>query len=330
MRLLVLGGSVFLSKAVATDAVARGHDVTCATRGRSGTVPEGARHVVWDRGADVPAELAAESFDGVVDVSRTPSHVRKALAAWPGAHWVFVSTVNVYADNATPDPGTDGPLVEAVDEDRDLREDPEAYGPMKVSCERAVLDGAARAMVVRPGLIVGPGDPTGRYGYWPERLAEGGRVLAPASPDDRVQIIDVRDLAEWIVQSVENGTTGVYDGIGPATPVGEVLAQTAAGVRAEPELVWTGQEFLTDQGVEPWMGDGALPLWLPRPEYDGMITHRFDPSEAAGLTVRSFADTARDTLAWLRANPDAPRTGMSREREAELLNLWSRKAHSAI
>lgn len=326
MRILVLGGSVFLSRAVAADAVARGHDVTCVTRGQSGAVPTGTRHVVWDRADDVPADLAGEGFDAVVDVSRTPSHVRKAVAAWPDAHWVFVSTINVYADNATPDPGTDGPLVEAIDEDQDLRENPEAYGPMKVSCERSVLDGAGRAMVVRPGLIVGPGDPTGRYGYWPERLAEGGRVLAPASPDDRVQIIDVRDLAEWIVRSVEDGTTGVYDGIGPVTPVGQLLAETAAGVGAEPDLVWTGHEFLAEQEVDPWMGDGALPLWLPRPEYDGMITHRFDPSADAGLTVRPFADTARDTLAWLRENPDAPRTGMSREREAELLAKWDARS----
>jgi nucleoside-diphosphate-sugar epimerase len=329
MRILVLGGSVFLSKAVAADAVSRGHDVTCVTRGRSGEIPDGARHVVWDRADDVPTELAAEEFEGVVDVSRIPSHVRKAVAAWPGAHWVFVSTINVYADNETPDPGTDGPLVEAIDEDRDLREDPEAYGPMKVSCENAVIEGATRSMVVRPGLIVGPGDPTGRYGYWPERLADGGRVLAPADPADRVQLIDVRDLAEWIVRSVEGGTTGVYDGIGPATPAGEVLAQTAEGVGASPELVWTGQDFLTDQKVEPWMGDEALPLWLPRPEYDGMITHRFDLSADAGLTVRPFADTARDTLAWMRDNPDAPRTGMSREREAEVLDRWSSRSASA-
>ena len=171
MRILVLGGSVFLSKATAADAVARGHEVTCVTRGRSGDVPDGARHVVWDRADDVPAELASEEFDAVVDVSRIPSHVRKAVAAWPAAHWVFVSTVNVYSDNETPDPGTDGPLVEAIEEDRDLGEDPEAYGGMKVACERLVLDGAARSMVVRPGLIVGPGDPSGRYTYWPERLA---------------------------------------------------------------------------------------------------------------------------------------------------------------
>ena len=323
MRILVLGGSVFLSKATATDAVARGHDVTCVTRGQSGDVPAGARHVVWDRADDVPAHLAAETFDAVVDVSRIPSHVRKAVAAWPGAHWVFVSTVNVYADNATPDPGPDSELVDAIEEDKDLKEDPSAYGGMKVACERLVAEGASRSTLVRPGLIVGPGDPTGRYGYWPERLADRGPVLGPGDPSDRVQIIDVRDLAEWIVRIVEDGTTGAYDGVGPATPVGEVLAQSAAGVGADPEIVWPGQELLTEQGVDPWMGDGALPLWLPRPEYDGMITHRFDVSEAAGLTVRPFADTARDTLAWMREHPDAARTGMSRERESEVLGKIS-------
>lgn len=317
--MLVLGGSVFLSRAVATDAVARGHDVTCVTRGRSGAVPDGARHVVWDRSDDVPPELAAESFDAVVDVSRIPSHVRRAVAAWPAAHWTFVSTVNVYADTTAPDPGTDGPLVEAIEEDRDLAEDPEAYGGMKVACERLVRDGAAHSLVIRPGLIVGPGDRSGRYGYWPERLADGGEVLGPGDPSDRVQVIDVRDLGEWIVRSAEAGTTGVFDGVGPVLTVGELLAQTAAGVGSSASIVWPGQEFLTEQGIEPWMGPDGLPLWLPRPEYDGMMTHAFEPPAAAGLTVRPIAETARDTLEWLRAQPDAARTGISRQKEADVL-----------
>jgi 2'-hydroxyisoflavone reductase len=327
MRILVLGGSVFLSKATAADAVSRGHEVTCVTRGRSGNVPDGARHVGWDRADDVPGGLASEEFDAVVDVSRIPSQVRKAVAAWPAAHWVFVSTVNVYSDNETPDPGTDGPLVEAIEEDRDLGEEPEAYGGMKVACERLVLDGATRSMVVRPGLIVGPGDPTGRYTYWPERLAQSGDrpgpVLGPGSPHDRVQIIDARDIAEWVVRSVESGQTGVFDGVGPVTPIGELVAATAEGVGSSPDVVWTSQEFLTEQGVDPWSGDGALPLWLPRPDYEGMMTHDHDASHRAGLVVRPVADTARDTLEWLRATPDAVRTGLSREREAEVLAAWA-------
>ena len=172
MRLLVLGGTVFLSRAVAADAVARGHEVTCAARGTSGSVPEGARLVTVDRTEPLP-DLG--EFDAVVDVARLPSWVRSGVAAYPDAHWVFVSTVNVYADDATPG-GTPEtlPLHEAIEEDVDLKEQPEAYGPMKVACERIVLDGAASAMVIRPGLIVGPEDPSGRFSYWPRRLAPAG------------------------------------------------------------------------------------------------------------------------------------------------------------
>src|SRR4051812_24682692 len=229
MRLLVLGGTVFLSKAVAAEAVARGHEVTCAARGTSGSAPEGARLVTIDRGRALPDDLG--EFDAVVDVGRLPSWVRTAVAAYADAHWVFVSTVNVYADDATPG-GTPAtlPLVEAIEEDVDLKEQPEAYGPMKVACERIVLDGAASAMVMRPGLIVGPGDPSGRFSYWPRRLATGGEVLAPGDPGDAMQVADVRDLAAWAVTACEQRTTGVYDGVGRPVPMSELLAQCAEGV----------------------------------------------------------------------------------------------------
>ena len=189
MKLLVLGGTLFLSKAVAEEAVRRGHDVTCACRGESGAVPDGARHVVWDRDQPAPAELTDETYDAVVDVARHPSRVRSAVAALPDAHWVFVSTISVYADNSVPggSPGVT-PELEPITEDVDLRENMEAYGPMKVACEQAVLAGTASAMVIRPGLIIGPGDPSGRFTYWPLRLrdaGDGGEVLAPGRPTTR-------------------------------------------------------------------------------------------------------------------------------------------------
>lgn len=323
VKILVLGGSVFLSKAVAVDALARGHEVTCATRGTSGPVPDGARFVAWDRTEDVPDEIAQASFDAVVDVARIPSWVRKGVAAWPDAHWVFVSTVNVYADDSTPGgrPGT-LPLREPQPADVDLKEDPEAYGPMKVACEQVVRDGAASWTVIRPGLIVGPDDPTGRFTYWPVRLADGGETLAGGQPDDEMQVIDARDLAAWIVTCAEQRTAGDYDGVGEVLPMRDLLAQVAAGVDSDATLTWVPQEVLTEQGVEPWMGPESLPLWLPRPEYDGLGSHDPTPSLEAGLVLRPVADTARDTLAWVRSTDGAPVSGMSREREDTVLAAW--------
>lgn len=323
VKILVLGGSVFLSKSVATDAVARGHDVTCATRGTSGPVPDGAAFVAWDRNDPVPDELADTTYDAVVDVARIPSWVRTGVAAFPGAHWVFVSTVNVYADDSVPGgaPAT-LPLRQPQPEDVDLAEEPDAYGPMKVACEQVVRAGAGSWTVIRPGLIVGPDDPTGRFTYWPVRLADGGAALAGGDPEDRMQVIDVRDLAAWIVSCAESRTPGDYDGVGEVLPLGDLLAQVGAGVAGHARLTWVPQEFLTEQGVEPWMGPEALPLWLPRPEYDGLGSHDPAPSRAAGLALRPLADTARDTLAWVRADPAAPVSGMSREREAAVLAAW--------
>lgn len=323
MKILVLGGSVFLSKAVAVDALARGHEVTCATRGTSGPVPDGAGFVTWDRSQEVPDELARAAYDAVVDVARIPSWVRRGVAAWPDAHWVFVSTVNVYADDSTPG-GTPGTLAlrEPQPEDVDPQESPEAYGRMKVACEQLVRDGAASCTVVRPGLIVGPDDPTGRFTYWPVRLAEGGEALAGGLPTDRMQVVDVRDLAAWIVDCAEQRTPGDYDGVGEVLPMDTLLDRVAAGVGSDATLTWVPQEFLTDQGVEPWMGPEALPLWLPRPEYDGLGSHDPAPSLAAGLALRPVADTARDTLAWVRSSDDAPVSGMSRDREAAVLAAW--------
>jgi len=327
MRLLVLGGTVFLSQAVAADAVARGHDVVCACRGTSGAVPDGARHVTWDREQPLPEALAGEAFDAVVDVARHPSRVRAAVEAFPDAHWVFVSTINVYADNTVPG-GTPDRLVllDPIEEDRDPSSAPEVYGGMKVACERLVQDGAASSTVIRPGLIVGPGDPSGRFAYWPLRLADGGEVLAPGSPDDPVQVVDVRDLAAWAVACAAERRVGTFDGSGRVTSRAEFLAEVARGVAGVDTFTWVPQEFLVEQEVDPWSGDRALPVWLPLPEYAGLMAHDTDASFAAGLTTRPLFETAHDTLAWLRATPDATVTGISRADEAGVLAAWHRAA----
>ncbi|NOW01934.1 NAD-dependent epimerase/dehydratase family protein [Isoptericola chiayiensis] len=324
MRLLVLGGTGFLSRAVAATAIVRGHDVTAVHRGRTGTVPDGVTQVLADRGDPMPPDLAGASFDAVVDVSSTPSHVRRAVATWPDRHWVFVSTVNVYADDSDPGGPGVGLLREPETDDVGPASSPDAYGRMKVACEQAVLDGVASAAVVRPGLIVGPGDPTGRFTYWPARMlrtldGDGADALAPGKPSDPVQVIDVRDLAAWIVTLAERRGAGVLDAVGPVTPIGDVLDAVARGCGAAPRWRWADGGRLAALDVRPWAGDRSLPLWLPRPDYAGMVAHDAGPALAAGLEVRPVEDTSRDVLAWLRSTPDAPVSGLTAAQEAEVL-----------
>ena len=174
-------------------------------------------------------------------------------------------------------------------------------------------------MTIRPGLIAGPGDPSGRFTYWPVRLAGPGPVLAPPA-DDVVQTIDVRDLAAWVVTAAESRLEGVYDGVGAATLRADFLAEVARGVAdVPPELVWSSAEFLAEQKVEPWSGDRSLPVWVPGADDRGFMAHDVAPSLAAGLRLRPLAETARDTLAWARSDPDAKVTGLTRDEEREVL-----------
>lgn len=330
MRILVLGGTQFLGRAIAADAVARGHQVTCAARGITGAVPPGARLVPIDR--EAPNGLAAleqETFDAVVDIGRHPGQVRRAVAALrPRAgHWTFVSTVSVYADNSIPNqtPTTATMLApSAPDVEYSTSEN---YGPTKVACEQAVGDGA---FLCRPGLIVGPEDPTGRFTYWPLRLARGGETLAGVAPTDMVQVIDVRDLAAWIIHAAETNLTGAIDAVGIPTQTGQFLADIASGIGATPHLTWADRAFLEAQEVRRWAGPRALPLWLPLPENAGFLTRSARPALAAGLTLRPLQQTARDTLAWAQAINAQP-TGLTAAEEQAILAAWhARPAPKAV
>ena len=271
-------------------------------------MPAGARHVVLDRAAPEWSALDGE-WDAVVDVARTPSWVADALDALAERvpHWTFVSTISVYADHATPGGSQDTlPLLPAITDDVE-QDTPEAYGASKVGCEQAVQARAREALVVRPGLIVGPGDPSGRFSYWPERLAAGGEVLAPESPDRPAQVIDVRDLAAWIVTCAEKRLTGVYDATGHGSSLGAMLEEIARSVGGGAELVWVDARFLRDHDVRHWAGPRSLPLWLPDEDV-GIAAHDVSAAFAAGLTTRPIGDTATDTLDWLRSDevPRAP------------------------
>lgn len=311
MRLLVLGGTQFLSREVAAQATRRGHEVVCANRGLSGALPPGTAAVRWDREEPAPPELAAAGpYDAVVDVARRPTHVRHALDAVPDAHWVFVSTISVYADDSDPAGPGAGRLHEPTGEE---------YGPLKVACEELVRDRAASATVVRPGLVVGPGDPSGRFAYWSRRAGETGALLGPGDPGSLVQVIDVRDLAGWILTLAEQRPEATLDAVGPRLPMAELVAAVAPAAA----VTWVPDDFLAAQGVEPWAGPDSIPVWLPRPQYDGMLAHDARPALDAGLTVRSLAETVHDTRAWLDADPAARIDGITREREAALLATWS-------
>jgi nucleoside-diphosphate-sugar epimerase len=264
--------------------------------------------------------VLVDEYDAVVDVATRPSWVRSAVAATRTAHWVYVSTISVYADESTRG-GTPGnlPVVAAISEDVDLSTNLEAYGGMKVACEDAVRATAGSSLVVRPGLIVGPGDRSGRFTYWPVRLAEPGPVLVPAPPDAPVQVVDVRDLGSWLVDCAESRRPGTLDGVGEALDWATFLAQVADGVGSSPELVWVDEERLLELGVEPWAGPGSLPLWLPE-EAAGTLAHDPGPARDAGLVCRPLRDTARDTLAWARSGDDAARVGgLTRAEESDLL-----------
>ncbi|MQA61899.1 MAG: NAD-dependent epimerase/dehydratase family protein [Actinophytocola sp.] len=321
MRVLVFGGTLFVSQAVAAEAVARGHDVVCAARGKSGRVPDGATLVPVDRDAhDGLSALVGERFDAVVDTSimshRWTADALAALVSNAG-HWTFVSSISVYSDHSVPGQGTDAPVheprpVHATLADRD--DDPDLYGAVKVASENTVRDAMTnRAFVVRPGLVTGPGDHTDRFGYWPARFARGGQVVVPDA-QQQMQYIDVRDLAEWIVTAAEQRLAGTFDGIGAPAPLSELLAGIAGAVGgsgADAEMVPIAPEVLTEAEVAPWGGPRSLPLWLP-PGYEGMGAHDAEPALAAGLRPRPLADAVAGALAHERA------LGLDRERKSGL------------
>jgi 2'-hydroxyisoflavone reductase len=329
MRVLVLGGTSFLSKEVARNALTRGHEVVCAARGRSGAVPDGARLVAVDRNEPGGVKtLAGKKFDAVVDVATgSLGWVRDALTVLAGRarHWTFVSSINAYSDTATMHQTADADLLKPATttdhvEMADLT--PEIHGGIKVASENAVRDATDdRAFLVRPGLITGPGDYMDRFGYWPARFSRGGRVVVPDNPGQPIQHIDVRDLAAWIVTAGEQRLTGAYDAVGPVLELGPTLRDIAALVAADgTELVPVSPDKLFAAGVTPWGGPRSLPLWLP-PSHYGVVSHDAASAWAAGLHPRSLADTVEAALAEERARGlDRPRTaGLTIEEEAALL-----------
>jgi 2'-hydroxyisoflavone reductase len=327
MKLLVFGGTLFLGRHVVAAALSRGHEVTLFNRGQ--TNPDlflEAERLRGDRASDLSA-LEGRRWDAAVDVhARTPSAVRRSAEMLADAveHYTFVSSISVYGLELPP-AGLDETHPTLAFPDGTDEDDPENYGPCKAEAERIVEDVfAGRSFVPRPGLIVGPHDPTDRFTYWPRRIAAGGDVLAPGDPGRRVQVVDGRDLADWIVRMVEAGATGAYNATGPEYPLtmGRMLEACKTATGSDGRLVWAPDSFLLEQEVGQWM---ELPLWLAEPAMVGMLAVDVSRALDSGLSFRPLTETVRDTLAWDAARPAEERAegvGLARQREAELLERW--------
>ncbi len=328
MRMLVLGGTAWLGREIAMVASSRGHEVTCLARGRAGAAAEGVAFVRADRDSpDAYDAVTGTEWDTVFDVARQPGQVRGAVAALAAQarSFVYVSSGSVYADDATPGQDESAPVLPALE--RDVMDGPEDYGRAKVACEQHVLAGFGldRALIARAGLIGGPGDHTGRSGYWPLRFARpatsDGSVLIPRSPDLLVEVIDVRDLADWLVSCGESAVCGVFNAVGEPVRFPDHLQRARQVAGHTGRVVEADPAWLSAKGVEPWMGERSLPLWLPLPEYAGHGSRDGGAAVRAGLRLRPLAQTLADVLAWELARPaTAPRAaGLSDDDERALL-----------
>jgi len=300
MRILVLGGTAWLGRSVASEALARRHEVTCLARG-NGEVAAGASLVRADRDqGGAYADVLAQRWDAVVDVARQPGHVRSAVAALEPLtrRYVFVSTGNVYASHLELDQDEDAALLPPLGSDE--MPSMKQYGEAKVACEQAVLDtfGAGRTVIARAGLIGGPGDESGRSGYWPHRFAHpDGPVLVP-DEDQQIELIDVRDLATWLVGCIERGASGIFNAVANRMSLAEHLAVAREVAGHDGPVASASAHWLHEQGVQPWSGARSLPLWIGDPDWAGFAARSNRRAVEAGLRTRPLRETLADVLAW--------------------------------
>ena len=325
LDLLILGGTGFIGPHLVRYAVSRGHRVTIFTRGRrQADLPNEVTHLIGDRNGQLGA-LVGKRWDAVVDDSATnPDWVRQSAQLLKDSvgRYLFTSSTGVYYPY----------LTRRIDESvaprltvSDPKDGSETYGVAKAQCERAAQEAfGSRALIVRPTYIVGPGDTTDRFPYWPVRLAKGGEVLAPGRRDDPVQFIDVRDLAEWMVHLLETQASGVYNAVGPkdTLTMPQFLEQAKASINSDARFTWVDDyDFLAKHEI-----DEAIPWARLAGNDDGMMSIRNEKAVAAGLTFRPLATTVRDTLAWWPTVPEArrakPHFTITPDKETQALADW--------
>ena len=323
MDILVIGGTRFLGKHFTLQAVARGHRVTLFNRGTQPLPSSEVEHIQGDRNQDLE-RLENRDWDTVIDTcGYFPKQLEQTtdLLKQRAGHYCFISSISVYADQTRPYQTESAPLV-TLEEPTTEEITPHTYGGLKVLCEHALTDAyPAHHLIVRPGLIVGPDDPTDRFTYWPVRVASGGEVLAPDKPSMPIQYIDVRDLASWLLDMAEQQATGTYNAV--TTPdsvtMGALLATAKQTSGSQATFTWVDEGFLLQHEVQPFM---ELPLWIPG---DAINFSKIDNSKAAhhGLITRSLQDTVQAVLPWRQGtDAGALRAGMTAEREHALLQAW--------
>jgi 2'-hydroxyisoflavone reductase len=338
MRILILGGTGFTGPYQVKYALSRGHKVTTFNRGKThpGELPNEVEQLIGDRNGKLDA-LKNRKWDVVIDNPTTlPAWVRDAAQILKEnvERYVFISTISVYPDTTQgPDESAPTEKYEGGDPYKETLEAMKAggyktYGPLKALSEKEAEKWfPGKTLVIRPGLIVGPRDETDRFTYWPVRIDRGGDVLAPGSPEDPVQFVDARDLAEWTIRMVENRETGIYNATGPAKPlgIGGMLDEIKVRLKSNARFTWVTEDFLTKQKVQPW---SDMPVWTGRES--GLARAKIDRALGKGLTFRPLAETARDTLAWFKSLPQDRQShlkaGLSPEREAEVLMASKKRA----
>src|SRR3984893_7243840 len=337
LRILILGGTGFTGPYQIRYALGRGHKVTTFNRGKThpGETPAEVEQLIGDRNGKLDA-LKNRQWDVVIDNPTTlPAWVRDAAQILKGnvERYVFTSTISVYGeikqgvDESAPLSKYEGPDPYKETLDAMKASGFKTYGPLKALSEKEAEKWfPGKALIIRPGLIVGPRDETDRFTYWPVRIDRGGEVRARGSPDDPVQFIDARDLAEWTVRMAENGETGIYNATGPAKPlvIGDMLAGIKTALNSNAKFTWASSEFLKQQKVQAW---SDMPVWAGNEL--GLARTNISSALAKGITFRPLVETARDTLAWFKAQPQGRQShlkaGLTLEHEAEVLTAWHKQ-----
>jgi 2'-hydroxyisoflavone reductase len=337
LNILILGGTGFTGPFQVRYALSRGHKVTTFNRGKThpGELPGEVEQLIGDRNGQLDA-LKGRKWDVAIDNPTTlPAWVRDAAQVLKGnvERYVFISTVSVYADvkngvdENAPLQKYDGPDAFKETLEAMRASGYKTYGPLKALSEKEAEKWfPGKTLVIRPGLIVGPGDETDRFTYWAVRVDRGGEVLAPGDPKDPVQFIDARDLAEWTIRMAENRETGIYNATGPTKPlvIGDMLGGIKTSLNSNADFTWLNADFLKQREVEAW---SDMPVWAG--DELGLARTNISRALGKGLTFRPLADTARDTLAWFKSQPRERqaklKAGLTPEREAEVLAAWHKQ-----